>query len=807
MRTFLAALARVTVRLLLALLPGLMLGAYSRYPAMAFLGYAAIVPWVLLYTDDRRRKVPLAYYFVGAYFAWLMLYPEFFKYGWLPPLAMGAVYFVPWLLFAPLLRSIHHRLLLPRTLTVPLVWVAVEWLRTTLTLGHFDLFPLGYSQARFPALVQIADITGVYGVSFLVTAVSGLTADLVFALRDNGGSVARAFRVRRVWLGAIAVATTFGLVCLYGAYRLGTARNEPGPRVALVQPNVLHTLRNSVGVHLSQVRLTEVAVEPSAADLIVWPENAILDDIYREGAYLDDLAWLAASKHAPMLVGALAAASDSPGQTRNGAFLIDESGAITGQYDKRLLFPWSEYVPGDTLLRWAVPAAYRAHRMITRNGWGYVATGLPGHGMTLFHLPWHGEDLAFAALICHETIRPPLVAEAGRSAARFLVNITSEGEVGGPIQEQMLRICILRAIESRAPLLRAGNTGISCFIDAQGRVRSVLHGERGRTINDAGVLIDRVSLSPPTVTLYSRSHDAFAVACVALTAVLLAWGLLRPRRGAAAAAVVLAALAATAGCYPVPEIGSDAGAAPGALERGLELAQQGPEAYRAAIDELAAACAEPSTCRQAIPYIAEGFRQLQQMEVGAEFFLALARRHPTMEGLASGYAGFFLEKAGYLEQAVERFRRSLELEPTAEVYRWLGKLELRMGERDRAIETLRTGLDLAPDDVEIRALLGKALRRAGALDEARSLLLEVIAARLDHGSAWVDLGRIRMAEGDERGAVTAFRRAIEVVPDNIEARFMLARRALREGRMEDADRLLEEIRQIESTLGRGPRED
>lgn len=807
MRTMLQPLVRVGGRLSLALVPGVLLGVYGRRPELAFLGYLALVPWVLLYTDDRRPRPALGYYVVGAYFAWLMLHPHFFKYGNVPALAMGLVYFLPWLFFAPLLRTIHHRLHLPRTFSVPVVWVAVEWLRTTLTLGHFDLFAMGYTQARFPALIQIADLTGVYGLSFLLAAVAGLLADASFALRGSGWSVSRAFRARRLWLSAASVIAAFALVAVYGVWRLGGASTEPGPRVAVVQPNVLHTLRNAVGVHLTQVMLTEDGVDPAVADLIVWPENAIYDNIGREGAYLEDLAWLARTKHASLLVGALGSANGRPGRTTNGAYLIDPDGHMAGHYDKRLLFPWSEYLPGDGLLRRIVPPVYRAHRMLTRNGWGYVATGVPGGSMTVFRLPWQGGLVPFAALICHETIHPPLAAEAGRSPARFIVNITSEGEVGGPIQEQMLRICILRAVENRRPLVRVGNTGISCFIDAYGRVRSVLRGQRGRTINDAGVLVDRVALSPPTVTPFARSHDGFAVGCVLLTLALLVWSLLRRSPRAAIVAAALAPALLLTGCFPVPDPGSDAADAPAALERGIRLFEQGTASYPAAVEALAQACAAPDPCRRAVPYLAESLRALKQMEVGSEFFERLATRRPEVEGLALGYGGFFMEKAGYLGRAIKSLRRAVELEPEPRFYRWLGKLELRMGEPETAIETLRAGAALAPQDADLEALLGKALRREGRLEEAREALQQALSLRLDHGAAWVDLGRVRMEQGDEGGAVTAFRRAIEVDPDNIEARFMLARRALREQRVEDAERLLAEIRQIEATLGRGPRED
>lgn len=529
-----AGLLRFSGRLVLALSSAVLLGIYAWWPSLAGVCYVALVPWVLLYTDDRESRVSLGYYFLAAYVTWILVHPQAFRFGWFVPFGMAAVLFVPGVVFAPLLRRIHHRFALPRSLSVPLAWVTMELLRATFAVSHWDFYRLGYSQARFGALVQIADVVGVYGLSFLVAAVNGLCADLAFALRDERWSLARAVTTRRVALGAMAIAAGFGLVSLYGVYRLGTTGRMDGPRLAIVQPNLHHTIRNAVGVHLGQIVLTATQIDTDEADLIVWPENAILDSIYREGAYLEDLAWLAEDKQSFLLVGALGEPEGRPGKTTNAAFLLDKTGAVLKRYDKLVLFPWSEYVPFDGVLEKIAPSLQRAHRAITRKGWGFLPTGTRGREMTLFTLPWQGEELSFATLICNENTYPPIPAEAGRQGARFFVNITSEGLVGGPVQEQLLRISILRAVENRIPYVRVGNTGISGFIDARGQVVSLLRGERGHTIGVAGVLVERIALSVGNTTIYARSHDAFAVACTLVTFILFVWSYVsrRPRQRA-----------------------------------------------------------------------------------------------------------------------------------------------------------------------------------------------------------------------------------------------------------------------------------
>jgi apolipoprotein N-acyltransferase len=715
---------------------------------------------------------------------------------------MGAFWAVPWVMFAPALRVIH-RLGLPRALTVPVVWTSVEWLRVTIGLGNFDLFLLGYSQARFAPLVQIAEVTGVYGVSFLVAAVNGLLADLYFALRNSGWSPRAALLRRGIVIPAVLTTLAFMLLGGWGAYRISGLRFEDGPRLAIVQPNVRHTTRNLFGVHLNQVIMTEEKIAPGSADLIVWPENAILDDIRREGLYLEDLRWLAERKQAWFLVGALGTKPGRPGRFTNSAFLIDDGGEIVGRYDKNILYPWSEYTPFDRFLaRWCT-ALQRLHRLVNRAGWGYLPTGVAGDEMVLMDLNWQGDSLPFAVLICSENTYPALPADAGRSGARFLLNPTSEGEVGGPLQEQLLRASIFRAIENRIAYVRVGNTGISCFIDPAGRMDAVLYGERGGTVMVPGTLVHQVPLSGGRPTLYARSRDAFAKGCVAISVGLFLWALARRRRvpRQAATAVLLAIL--LGGCGGPPQPGDDAQGAREALSRGMELFEEGRG--REAIGAFAEACATQETCREALDRAAIAFLDTLQPEDGADFFQAVAARYPELEAEARSHRGYLLNKALYVDEAEAEYRASLAVAPSARVCGLLGGLLDRSGRTGEAIEMYRRAVQLDPGDVRLRYLLGRTLRAGGKIDEARSLLESVVVTDTRHAQAWVHLGRIYLDSGETAAAKAAFRSAAAADPGNLEGRLMLARLALREGRREAAMRWLQEIQAIEATLGRGPR--
>jgi apolipoprotein N-acyltransferase len=761
---------------MLAALSPLLLGVYAWFPFLIFIPYVALVPWVLLYADDREPPASFWWFVPSAWLAWMLQYPGSLNFGWFVPPAMAAAMFAPWLAFPFLMRTIHRRFRWPRTITVPLVWVAVEWLRATCTLAHFDLYALGYSQARVTPLVQIADIVGVYGVTFLVAAVNGWVADAWAARRaaSRGGDPLKRPRLAR---RAVAVAAMFAAAIAYGATRLAFARDEAGPRLAVVQPNVLHNERNAIGVHLAQVIYTDEHVKAEAADLIVWPENAVLDNLRRPGAYLPDLARLAHEKQATLLVGAMGKSAELPGRTTNSAFLVDASGSVLGETRKRILFPWSETMPADALFRRVFPPLWRFQRALVRAAWGFVPTGVAGARTTILSLPWDGGVVPFAVLICVENAYAKIPAEAARHGARFLVNITSEREVGGPIQEQLLRVSMLRAVENRLAYVRCGNSGISAFIDPEGRVRSVLRGERGGTIFDRGVLIDRVRMGPPGATLYARSRDAFALFCTTTTLALFVLALASRRRarragGALAALIVLAA----AGCDRGAEQRQDPAAAFSMLAEGRARLRRSDAA--GAASPLIAACAAPAVCRDAIPLLMRSFLLTRRFEDAVDVFTALAEGHQEVRADALAARAAFLDRLSEWTDAERDLAEAARIDPQASTFAALGTLRLRMERPALALEAYDQALAQAPDDVRIRYLHARALWLTGRTDDAEREIDALIAADPGFGDAWAVKGRLRDAASDQAGAVSAFEAALRADPENVEARFMLARRAL-----------------------------
>ena len=457
---------------------------------------------------------------------------------------------------------------------------------------------------------------------------------------------------------------------------------------------------------------------------------------------------------------------------------MDDGGALRGRYDKQILFPFAEYVPLDRIAGVVAPPVQRAYRGIVRKTWGVSPTGSPGRSLTRFALPWNGGSLPFAGVIGVENAYPSLVAEAGRRGARFLVNLTNEGEVGGGLEEQLLRVCMLRAIENRIAYARAGNTGVSGFIDPQGRLQSVLRGPGGGTISVSGVWTDSVSLSPGGTTVYAASRDAFALLCVAISLWLLARAILRGP--------------ATMTPHPVP-----AAAAVGVVFYALILS-----GCRTPGGDFAAACPDEATCRDALERAAAQYRAADDSERALGFYERVIATYPALAPEARAHLAYFLDRCGDSVAALGEYQAALKGAPSARTFALLGRLRSRIGDAEGALESFRAASEIAAADPVVLFLVARTQWELGDAVEARAAITRVLTMNPDQPQALTLLAKLDLAEGAARDARAALVRAAASDPTNLECRYYLSRLAWRDGNRDEARRWLAELRAIEATLGR-----
>jgi apolipoprotein N-acyltransferase len=398
-----------------------------------------------------------------------------------------------------------------RLFLIPAFWVGLEYGRAHLLTG-FPWVLTGYTQAPNPALIQIADITGVWGVSFVLVAFNAAVAFLAAGLlRKN--------RDERVPVLPIVVASAIVVsMAAYGIVRMKTVDAQmlkwPSMKVALAQGSIDQGVKwdgryqqETINIYR---KLTEEASSASAR-LVVWPETAIPYYYDAEEVRDGQIGALARSASTYILTGS-PSYNYNPESKKvsyfNSAFLVDPRGQTIGRYDKYHLVPFGEYLP----LRGILP-----FEKLTAG----IGDFTEGQGP----VPIAFEGASIGTLICFESIFPEIARGHIKNGATLLATITNDawfGRTSAPYQH--FQMSIFRAVENRSFLVRAANTGVSGVIDANGRVRKTT-GLYERT-----AIVDDVGLRQGPLTFYTVYGDFFAWGC---SIVSVAFVVLRKRRGAA----------------------------------------------------------------------------------------------------------------------------------------------------------------------------------------------------------------------------------------------------------------------------------
>jgi len=278
-------------------------------PALFPLAWVALVPWLVVLRAERSGHAALssavmAFLFAGLGLSWQFIVNELAGAGL--TLVVGLYLCVA----AWLIRAASRHLRLPLALAAPVVWVGIEWLRSFLFTG-FPWLYVGHTQRPFLALIQVSDIFGAYGVSFVVVAFNGAVADLVCALRS--GSSARG----AAWGVGAAVAITAAATA-YGIWRLATFRETAGPTVGIIQASIPQEVKNTqtletiTDIFKRHRQLTLALLREAGGqrlDLIVWPETMVQlplnrGDLAVVARFRRELEDLATRAGCPLLVGA-----------------------------------------------------------------------------------------------------------------------------------------------------------------------------------------------------------------------------------------------------------------------------------------------------------------------------------------------------------------------------------------------------------------------------------------------------------------------------------------------------------------------
>jgi apolipoprotein N-acyltransferase len=491
---------------LLAILSGVMLTAAFPPVKTPWVAWLALVPLLIgLKGEPFRRAFRLGFITGLSHNVTLIYWVAIVmgKYGNLGfPWSLGPLFLLClYLALFPALFGGLQGLARPvylRPLFAAFLWVALEYLRSK-ALSGFPWCLLGTTQYENSLLIQLTDLTGVYGLSFLIV----LTNTVLFHLLTLS-PVKRQVRVGGYTFGT---ALLIILSLFYGHRRLD--ERPPGPdsaksnqalRCVVIQPSIDQSVKwdpSFQGETLARYQRLTRSTYDFSPDLIVWPETAV-PLFFQDGPALAKTIFsLVEESNAALIFG-------SPAYGRNGrqlryynrAYLLRPDIKTLQSYDKVHLVPFGEYVPLKGILGFInqlVPAA------------GDFAPGDRIAPMAL-------KNGSAGILICFEAIFPEISRAMVRKGADVLVNLTNDAWFGvSSAPYQHLSMSVFRAVENRRPLIRAANTGISAIIDSRGRIMD-------RTdLFEEETLRTTLHLSDGNLTFYAHFGDMFAYLAVIMT--------------------------------------------------------------------------------------------------------------------------------------------------------------------------------------------------------------------------------------------------------------------------------------------------
>ncbi len=401
-------------------------------------------------------------------------------------------------------------------LLIPSLWAGLEFIRSFFLTG-FPWELLGYSQYRLLPLIQIADITGPYGITFIIVAINtALSMAVACSLKKKW--YVHQISAKMVAFALVSCAIASGIIWIYGTNRIHSVdtamEKSPKRTIAAIQGNIPQDVKWDPHFQKSTInRYVELSnqVQTVQPDLIVWPESATPFYLYNHPVLTKMVVAGIQDAGTDFLIGSPSFEGQNE-NTRfyNSAYLIGPSGRSKEKYDKAHLVPFGEYVPFKKYLPFL-------GKIVAHVGDFHA-------GPTGRTIPWNDQHLGI--LICYELIFPELGRKQVQNGATLLINLTNDawyGRTSAP--HQHFSTAVFRAVETKRALVRAANTGISGFIDPLGRIQQKSPLFKPAAIHQS---IHLMTLK----TLYTRIGDLFATICLVLAGILIIYSFLIKRKSA-----------------------------------------------------------------------------------------------------------------------------------------------------------------------------------------------------------------------------------------------------------------------------------
>jgi apolipoprotein N-acyltransferase len=466
--------------------------------------WLALAPICLLAKIPHRTRWMYSTLFVTSLIQWLAIF-QWMRLGdamMYPAWILWCVYLGFYLpTFVALSRTAVLRFRVPSVVAIPLIWVALEYARAHIFTGAAWYF-LAHTQYQWLEMIQISDITGAYGVSFVIAMMSAGLAGLLPAkwlqklrllpqqTEETTAEISAKNRRRQILAVAFCM-TIFATVLGYGYIRRSQADFQPGPRIALIQGNFTTSLKTDPR-QAGQIKILHETLTGQTVlhqpDLIVWPETMFRYPLMQIEENLSDekvaelakgnptdvrryskdvhqaLSRMSQQAGTALMIGIDTTELTADGRHRyNSAAFVTPKHGVKGRYDKMHLVVYGEYMPFAETTKYFIP-------------------NLPDPGLT------HGKSASvftyrnwrFSPVICFEDTVPHLVRRVVKATAKAdpqgrpvdcLVNMTNDGWFHGSSElDQHLITAVFRSVECRTPMVRAVNTGVSAVIDGDGAI-------------------------------------------------------------------------------------------------------------------------------------------------------------------------------------------------------------------------------------------------------------------------------------------------------------------------------------------------
>ncbi|OGQ05373.1 MAG: apolipoprotein N-acyltransferase [Deltaproteobacteria bacterium RIFCSPLOWO2_01_44_7] len=473
-------------------------------PNLGFLAWVGLVPLCLLTYESSPRQ-SFSFGFLAAFLFYLLSFYWIYKalntFGHLPPLpsvltllllavAMGLYVGVALMAARHFVIKQNGEMLI----WLPIFWTLLEWARNYTPFGGFPWSNLAMSQTGYLPLIQIADVTGAYGIIFFIAWLNVWITEIILKWQGK--------EVRFFLPKTIVTVCLFAIVLGYGFFNLRQGGNRSLTaahlNVGLIQPNIPQDEKWDEATKAKQKKIFEDAVQSLErnADLIIWPEASWTELLWLESTSVppQDIGLTVTRGKRPYTLLGLNMMSAKPSGEEyfNSAALLDSDGNILDRYHKVHLVPFGEYIPLKNLLVFLKPVA------------SVIGNFKAGKELKPLAL----ENVKIGPLICYEDIFPELSRTLVKKGAQLLINLTNDawyGVTSAPYQH--LSYSVLRAVETRRALVRATNTGVTAIVDPTGKVL------QAAPLFEQAIILHQVPLLSHQ-TIYTKLGDWFIWACI-----------------------------------------------------------------------------------------------------------------------------------------------------------------------------------------------------------------------------------------------------------------------------------------------------